>query len=373
MTDPLTFVRDADPAAGVDLEPAARARIGIALDQVLNAAVAVDARPPAPAKTAVRRRLMLSFAGVTATAAAAVALAALPTGGSRNPVAPIAPAPASAAVVLRQLGATAAQAPAPHGKYIYVQTRSYVTHMRPRPGGGGSFATLVPYDSEEWLARDGSEQIRRGRERWEKATYPTAQDRVDAQAAGTPPWPRGDEPPVRYTDVKVAGFTVAELNALPTDPAALRARLEHADLGYKSPSPLVTATGLLLGSPLTPRDVRVAAFAVLRGLPGARLVSGATDPAGRSGEGVEFDDDAWRTLFIFDTSTSALIATRSIGEKELPGRNISGWTLQLDSKGADSAPAAQDSRALQRAMARRDTKLLRRARAARTSHQDRQR
>jgi len=331
MTDPLIVVRDADPAAGATPDPASRERMDAALDRLL-------AMPPEAPQFS-RNRRTVTLAGAAVTLAVVAALALLPFGGERNP---IAPAPANAAEALSRLGATAADAPTPDGRYVYVHTRSYSTHMRPRAEGNGTFATVVPTDIETWFARDGSERIERVHELWAEATYPTDQDRADAAAAGALSQPPDEGRAVRFRDTKVAGFTVAELRALPTEPSALRARLERAELGYKSPSPLVTVTGLVLGSPLTAPDVRAAAFAVLRGLPGAKLVPGVTDPTGRGGNAVEFDDDAWRTMYIFDPKTSELIATRSIGKKEMPGREISDWKLQLDSAGADRAPAAID-------------------------------
>jgi hypothetical protein len=84
--------------------------------------------------------------------------------------------------------------------------------------------------------------------------------------------------------------------------------------------------------------VKVALFGVLKGLPGATLVPGATDPQGRTGVGVQFDTPAWKTLFLFDPETGALLATRSIGREEVPGREIDDWSLVLESDRRDDAP-----------------------------------
>jgi hypothetical protein len=337
MTDPLTVIRDADPADGAMPDSAARERMDAALDRLLATEPLVH--PASRANRTCRSRRTRALAGAAATIVVAAGVASLPSGGDRSP---IAPAPASAAEALRRLGATAADSSTPDSRYIYVRQRSYTTHMRPRPGRRGTFATVVPTDVETWFARDGNERIERYHELWDQATYPTDRDRADAQAAGPLSQPPDDRRAVRHRDTTIAGFTVAKLRALPTDASALRARLERADLGYKSPSPLVTVTGLVLGSPLTPPHVRAAAFAVLRDLPGATLVPGAKDPMGRGGDAVEFNDDAWRTMYIFDPNTSELIATRSIGKKELPGRKITDWILKLDSAGVDRAPNAID-------------------------------
>ena len=340
MTDPFTVLREADPAAGGAPDPATRERMDAEIERLLASEPEPRADAAPRARTAGRSRRALAVAGAAATIAVAGGLAALPSGDGASP---IAPAPANAAEALRQLGTTAANASTPDGRYLYEHTLSYTTHMRPARNGT-FFATVVPTDIETWFARDGSERIEHIREAWDKAIYPTARDRAYAEAIGPLQPSPGAGAATRYTDTKVAGLTVAELQALPTDPVALRASLKRVERFFPpSPRVVVTVTGLVLRSPLTPPAVRAAAFELLRGLPGAQLVPGAKDPTGRGGSAVEFDGDAWRTMFIFDPKTSALIATRSIGKKELPGRNIRDWILQLDSRATDSAPAARAS------------------------------
>jgi hypothetical protein len=97
--------------------------------------------------------------------------------------------------------------------------------------------------------------------------------------------------------------------------------------------------GALLTSALTPVPVKVALFEVLERLPGATLVDRVTDPEGRTGIGVRFQDEAWDTLFLFDPANGHLLGTRSVGHKEVEGRDIADWSLVLDSKRTDDAPA----------------------------------
>ena len=80
-------------------------------------------------------------------------------------------------------------------------------------------------------------------------------------------------------------------------------------------------------------------FSVLKDLPGARLIPSVTDPLQRTGVGIQFDDEAWRTLFLFDRDSGALLGTRSIGKKEVPGRTIEDWNLTVESGRTDTAPA----------------------------------
>ena len=123
-----------------------------------------------------------------------------------------------------------------------------------------------------------------------------------------------------------AGSTSPQLQALPTDPAALRPLLENTNVT------LTARAGQLLSSAATPTAVKVALFEVLKGLPGATLAQGVKDPLGRTGVAIEFDDPAWHTLFLFNPDTGTLLGTRSIGHKELPGRDISDWSLTVDDR-----------------------------------------
>jgi hypothetical protein len=316
--DPLLLLRAEDPAR--DLEPTAAeaARIDAALERLL-------AEPVKPRRP--RRRLVVGVAAVAAAATAAVA--ALP-GGTPAP----SPETASAATVLRQLGARAGAAPAETGRYAYMRQVQYVSHMFPDPDGDGSFVAVLPHDEEQWIAADGTGVVRT-RIRRDEPSFPTAADRAAYERLRPPP---GGYVVLRTDGMRLAGFTPAEVRALPTDPARLRARLAAAPI--TAPDRLTAAAGTLLGASLTPPAVRRALFELLRTLPGATVVPDAADPRGRHGVGIAFESEAWRTLFVFDPGTGALLATRSIGERELPGREIEDWSLVLETGARDSAPAA---------------------------------
>ena len=98
--------------------------------------------------------------------------------------------------------------------------------------------------------------------------------------------------------------------------------------------------GGLLSSALTPPHVQAALFEVLKSLPGATLVDGVTDPQGRTGVGVRFQDDAWDTLFLFDPASGHLLGTRSIGHQEVEGRDIADWSLSWTRGGPTARPHA---------------------------------
>jgi len=199
-----------------------------------------------------------------------------------------------------------------------------------RGGKAGTYVVVIPHEFEQWIADDGTAIVRQ-RIHEDRMTFPTPRDKARYEAARPvdPPW---DEQAHRQTELEIGGFDFAELQALPTDPAALRPLLENTNVT------LTARAGQLLSSAATPTAVKVALFEVLKGLPGATLAQGVKDPLGRTGVAIEFDDPAWHTLFLFNPDTGALLGTRSIGHKELPGRDISDWSLTVVSGRTNTAP-----------------------------------
>jgi hypothetical protein len=349
MTDPFDLLTAADPlrdavptadeAARMDAELqrllAAEAKLPPALAtfdvraptrDVLAAQDHVGPRGPARH----RRRFSVSrwiAIPVVAAAAAVVALAA----PDKAPT-PLKPAPATAATVLAELGHKAAAAPAQQGRYAYQRSLSYVSHMRPKAGGHGTFVVVLPHIDEQWVADDG-DAIARMQIQEDKPTFPTAEDKADYDAAG-PGRSMGDlDKPYRIDHFSIIGLSAERVRSLPTDPTALKAAIANPDVQ------LTAVIGNLLSSALTPVPVKAALFEVLKGLPGASLVEGATDPMGRTGVGVRFQTDAWDSTFLFNPKDGQLLAVRSIGHKEIKGRDIDDWRLVLESGRRDEAPA----------------------------------
>ena len=214
--------------------------------------------------------------------------------------------------------------------------------MRPKPGGKGTYVVVLPHEDEQWVADDGTGivhfVIHFGR-----PTFPTPEDKADYEAAD--PGPPIEFKPRKVEAVTVAGMSAAEVRALPTDPVKLRERIEGGEVT------LTAMVGQLLASALTPPEVKVALFAVLKELPGATLRPDVKDPQGRVGVGVEFDTEAWKTLFLFDERSGALLGTRSIGRKEVPGREIDDWSLVIESGRRDDAPTPVTARTLTKKVA----------------------
>jgi hypothetical protein len=304
MTDPIATLSAANPVGDRAPSPAEAERMDAALHRLLAA--------EPPART--RRRSRRWIAVPVALGAAVVALGlALP---ERTPGPIPAPPPANAAMLLTQLSHKVAGEPVRQGKYAYLKQIAYESHMRSRKGGKGTYVVVLPHTYEQWVAEDGT-AIAKSFVDEAHPSFPTPEDKRDYEAANAPKFP-WDETPYSLKNVKLGGMLYSEVQALPTDPAQLKARLEQ-----DKEMSITAKTGQLLAAAQTPPQVKVALFTVLKQVPGV---------------GVQFDDPAWRTLFVFDPDSGALLATRSIGHKEVPGRDIDDWSLVVDSGWRDSAP-----------------------------------
>jgi hypothetical protein len=189
---------------------------------------------------------------------------------------------------------------------------------------------VLEHEDEQWVP-DHGEAVGRSVIHDDRPMFPTPEDRADYEKAGPGP-PSGGSQTYALEDIDVAGLSLDEVRALPTEPAALKAKLAGREVD------LTAIAGRLLGLAFTPPDVKAALYGVLKSLPGATLVPDAKDPKGRTGVGVEFSTEAWKTLFLFDPETGALLATRSIGSKEVKDRKIDDWSLMLESGRRDDAP-----------------------------------
>ena len=63
---------------------------------------------------------------------------------------------------------------------------SYVSHMRPKPGGKGTFVVVLPHEDEQWVADDGTGVVRDVIHD-DQPTFPTPEDKADYEAATAGP------------------------------------------------------------------------------------------------------------------------------------------------------------------------------------------
>ncbi len=248
MTDPLTALRDFSPPA-TDFD-----------------ATATHARIDELARRGRRRRRapLLAFA---ATAAAATAVV-LTTGGSPTTTQPQA---ATAASVLRQLADRAGeQEPLRLGAGEYVYTR-----IVQRDADDHEKALDLRY----WADAQG-----KGREVAILDGKKLRDTPLGAPDSRLPPGAKAPD----------------DLSKLPTEPAALAARMRELAERMRPPGDtaaptardyLLVATQMVTDYRATPPEVLRAVFSFLSGQPGIRLVGDVVDPIGRRGQAVAVDGD----------------------------------------------------------------------------------
>jgi hypothetical protein len=152
-----------------------------------------------------------------------------------------------------------------------------------------------------------------------------------------------DEVPPGYYLSGVKPVTAQQIQALPTDPAKLRALLARGtwpgstaeEINYT----VFNAAGRLLFEMPSPPKLRGAALRVLSELPGIDFRQNVKDPIGRTGIRITMDGPKFKpgsrktvmngggTSYIIDPTTGRLLSSESIGLK--PGASIvleSGWT-----------------------------------------------
>ncbi|MEY9841063.1 CU044_5270 family protein [Streptacidiphilus sp. EB103A] len=123
--------------------------------------------------------------------------------------------------------------------------------------------------------------------------------------------------PGRFS-IGTRNLTWEQLDALPTDTAALRSVLEKcANPGQDRSEEVFTVIGDLLDSPASPK-LRSALYQVAADLPGVRLVGKATDATGRSGTEVERADGKIVVHYIIDPANGQLLETLVTAAEALP-------------------------------------------------------
>jgi hypothetical protein len=308
--------------------------------------------------------------GIVLTAAAAsVAVAALGlpmltaddhTTGQGGPDGSAAPAitspsakPLTAGQVLLVAAVTEEQAGAPTGRYFGVRTLS---HSYLTVGTGASAYKLDRrWVIERWTGAKGEKSWFGSRD---LGAHPaTAADEAKWRRAGSPSrWDLGPADSASGDHVFVSSVpakgsvtslvfpgdqyfvgardavTSAEIRALPTEPAALRAYLLRVvdagpGAGEINRSLVYAASGLIFNTPAPPK-VRGAALRLLASLPGAHLDEGATDLQGRRGVAVSFDFAQKGTLrLIIDPKTGKVLGESHRGGKDGDTTVLAwGWT-----------------------------------------------
>jgi hypothetical protein len=247
----------------------------------------------------------LAVAGMVALAAVAVP-ALLPEGGpgAADPVA--ASALYHAAHIALTLPASAPPGP---GQYVYTKTSSVQTSLYVPGHGLADFSFTEPLTREAWIGPDGS-----GRtiETSGDVTFPTPQDRLAFEAAGTPDLKSGDTSGDHTYPPGELYFV--DLSKLPADPGELKALLEERRIegGPKGDWETFAIVGDLLRETWAPPEVRAALYEVAANLPGVEWVGDVTDDTGRPGVAVAYTHGGIRDELIFDPHTAGLLGAISV-------------------------------------------------------------
>jgi hypothetical protein len=341
----------------------------------LDAAIAAR-----PARSRPLLRAALLAASLAVTAIVVVALLPGRTGGPAHVTYGPAPAVASACATgasgsagscLQALGAVAGAQPLPGRgvRYIRNHWEHALARFGPRDVAPDHKAAhrfdLVRWTSEElWLAPDGSGRIAYGND--EPPVFPTTADRRAWRRSGSPDLER-IFPPANHWGPKVMRFSAETatsmllgagelyqalpdghpLKDMPRDPVALRRYLMRiawiqrtkisgegpcaTDLHDCSPQTRANIRSMfgsdivtLLRYPYAPPALRRALFAVMSGLPGARLLGPVRDPAGRRAVAIQVPESMndGEGIIAFDPQRAALIA---VGASDEPRSHEIRW------------------------------------------------
>ena len=191
---------------------------------------------------------------------------------------------------------------------------------------------LVPRTKQVWTAPSGKTHVT---ETLGKIEFLSSADQRTWEEAGSPP-PWAFDPTEHHVarddsgrlekDYSRLSFRgrhefkyLGRLSQLPTEPEALRVKIEHRpSMGAPiDPSPATSARGggtvesllEILGEPLTPPAVRAAAFGALAEIPGLGFERGVTDGADRRGDAIGWTREAgFGNRYIFDPRTGELLS-----------------------------------------------------------------
>lgn len=274
-------------------------------------------RPAGPWRTA--RWLIPSISAVTLAASVFVIAAVVPrhdSGGSDVMLPQLAPASASAAVVLNRVASVAARQPpslfASRGQYAYSKvlsgsTTSIFYSASPRSKRCGPMIIFsYSFTEQDWVAPEGS-----GRQRIVRGPN-TVPPRFRTIAGRFRKYMNGTEPSLdsRYRPTM---FPYSSPAGLPTDPrrllAAIVRRFEHGE--YDLATTFSRAEALLVAS--ASPALRAALYRMLAQLPGVQFLGHQRDQIGRAGTAVGITDNAGiRSEILFNPATSKLLAESDV-------------------------------------------------------------
>ncbi|MCP2325268.1 hypothetical protein HDA40_003775 [Hamadaea flava] len=330
-----------------------------ALQQIADARPAVlDGAPDRPAphfpdapahfRRTPRQRLVLAgLVPTIAVAAIVIAVAVSTTGQGVTPQPPQTQAESpNARGILLAAAAQAATGTQPTGSYWVTKLEMQIRY------DVGGYTVLARVENETWHAlRTGVDDVsvitwlgaapatEADKTAWAKAGSPTswqalAPDGKPGRKVDAAPRARKVEivPPFGFALLS-KDLTYADVQALPADPARLKAYLTALDAQSMDTELLFSLGGEILTQlPATPQ-VRAAVYRMLAELPDLTITQGEQDAKGRPGVGVQHtfrnaDGSTFDSKLIIDPQSGDLLATV----------DRQGSTLRLDDRFTDEAP-----------------------------------
>jgi hypothetical protein len=279
-------------------------------------------------------KLVLAPAALAAVAAIVVLLIgpALGGGGSNR-----------LAAALHDAAAAAETQSSPAGgrPYTYLQTREIAMHTS--DADERSWNVLESTTREEWVTRDGAGRLRVV---VAPSRFVGSGDRDEWEGAGRPEFLALGFGPRTEDRWLAAGMLRRSVADLPTDPAALAARLRReaeADQG-EAPTRAVTLELIAedLRDPGASPALRRALFEAVQRVPGIEYLGEKTDPEGRTGVavGVTGPTVSGPRLYslIFDPDTSQVLAseTTSLAPADAGGPTLVRAMVYLGTRGTGS-------------------------------------
>lgn len=177
------------------------------------------------------------------------------------------------------------------GAYWHAEERIFArAGTKPKAGKKTTYLAYATTTLRTWWSRDGRWHSDAGLD--PMITFATPADEAAWKAAGSPALSRvghnDDDSPMKFT-IGGAQLSLAQLQALPTDPTRLRVWLHtnyQADHEGLDEDSAVYARALDILTTPTTVGTRAALYRVLAELPGVQLVGTVHDPLGRIGTAV---------------------------------------------------------------------------------------
>ena len=304
---------------GGDVPPPGAAAKQAARAALIEAATNTPARPRLRWPRLGLQRPRLLIPAVIVPLVVVLALGVVPLGNR--------PDPATAAALNAVAGVAAALPAAPADGYRHTKSEgAWLVGEGGWPDHPNGIWALVPVTRELWVKPDGSGRLieTRGEPIWfgpaDKAAWvasgsplPSA-EHTDVRFAPTPPGADPSRP-----QVWPGSLYYEDVDALPTDPAALRQLIDEraAAGGGLTDYERFSIVGDLLRETVAAPHVRAALYRVAAGFGGVQVIGSMTDRAGRTGTAVAMTNaqssrGLERRVLIFDPSTSKLLEEQDV-------------------------------------------------------------